>query len=154
MASMSYEDIFGVFLDNITDYSLASMNESEAYKIMGGYLHQALADMYIRRLFTEYSLDDPSQTLEYTMKYVLDEESDTEFVRTILGKGMVKQWVAPQVQSVSSIRQMMSDKERTIYSQSAHLKELQELKKNVTNEIRKLIQDRGYIYNTYLDEED
>jgi hypothetical protein len=151
MTSISYDDIFGSFLENITDYELASKSISEAYSIMSGYLHKALTNMYIHRLFTECKLNDDIQMFEYEIKHVVNDDIDREFIITILGKGMVQAWVSPKVQSIMNIMQMMSDKEKTIYSQSAHLKELQELKSNIETEIQRQIDGRGFVYNSYLE---
>ena len=151
MTSISYDDIFGSFLENVTDYELASKTISEAYSIMTGYLHKAITNMYIHRLFSECKLNDDTQVFEYTIEHTVNDDIDREFVIMILGKGMVQAWVSPKVQSIMFTIQRMSDKERTHYSQSAHLKELQDLKANIESEIQRLIDGRGFIHNTYLE---
>ena len=151
MTSISYDTIFGSFMENITDYELASKNISEAYSIMTGYLHKAITNMYIHHLFSQCKMNDDTQVFEYEIAHTVDDDIDQEFVIMILGKGMVQAWVSPKVQSIMMTMQRMSDKERMWYSTSAHLKELQELKSNIESEIRKLIQDRNYIHNSYLE---
>lgn len=150
MQSIDYEEIFGSFMGNITDYNIASMNMSDAYSLMVSYLHKALANMYVFKLFTTATLDDDIQIFQYEMEYEINPDVDREFVIMVLGKAMVQAWVTPKVQNIELVAQGMYGKEQRLYSQSAHLSELQALKANIESEVRHLIMDRGFIYNDYL----
>ena len=114
MASIDYEEIFGSFLENITDHELTSKSISEAYQIMTGYLHKALSNMYIYHLFSDITLSDDVQTVEYEMSHSINDAVDREFAVTILGKGMVQAWVSPKVQSLLLTAQMFAGKEQQL----------------------------------------
>ena len=150
MTSLSYEDIFSDFLGNISDYKIASLEISEAYELMREYLHKSLSQSYVRRLFSSVSVDDEIQFVSFEMEHSVDEEADIDFVRNILSKCMVIEWLNPQVRSRLLTAQMFGGKEQSWFSQASHLTQLRGLLDDVKLEVRKAIRDRGYIYNDYL----
>ena len=152
MTSLSYEEIFSYFLGSVTDYDIAKLDMSSAYQLMAEYLHKALAKTYCRRLFSSISLDDEVQTISFEMASVVDDEADLEFVKNILSKSMVIEWLEPQVRSKVNVAQFFGAKEQKMFSQATHLSELRGLLADTENEVRKLIRDRGYVYNSYLEE--
>ena len=85
------------------------------------------------------------------MRHVVDEESDFEFVAMILGKQMVREWIAPKVKSTTNVLQFFGTKEQKFYSQKEMLNELRSMEKEIGNDVRKMIRDRGYIWNPYLE---
>lgn len=158
MASINYDDIFELFLGQITDYEIAGMNMSEAYEVMTGYLHGVVRQAYVRRLFSTCQLDDEIQSLTYVMKLPTTEGSDSDenasidedFVKGMLADGMVLEWVTPIVNRTTNLNQMFAGKEQKFYSQSTQLDELQSLRENVYLKFRREIRDRGVISNGYL----
>ena len=152
MTSLSYEDIFSDFLGNITDPQIASLEQSDAYAIMSEYLHKTLANPYIRRLFSSVSLDDSILNLKFEMEFNTDENADKDFVRIILSKGMLVEWLRPQVESRINLAQFFAGKEQKFFSQSSHISELRGLYTDTQYELRRMITDRGYIYNSYLED--
>jgi len=152
MASLSYDEIFSDFLGSVTDYDLASIDIDDMYGLMTEYLHKTLSLTYIRRLFSTVSFDDTIQVFTFEMANSIDDATDLDFTRYILSKGMVVEWLKPQVRSKANIAQMFSGKEEKFYSQSQHLSELRGLLEDTQLELRKAIRDRGYIYNPYLED--
>lgn len=151
MASIDYEEIFSSFLGSVTDYKLASLDATEAYETMKEYLHKALAERYVSRLFTSKKLDDEVQLFSFEMKYPTDEDSDREFVINALAKWMAYEWAQNKVSSTTLVMQMLADKEQRFYSQSNHLAENKALKKDLYDEAYGFIMRRGYIDNKYLE---
>ena len=149
---LSYEDVFAHFLGNISDCQFATLDVSEAHELMTEWLHKVLAKTYIRRIFSSVKFDDAVEQLTYTMALVTDDESDKEFVIELISKGMVVEWLNPQVMARTNVAQMFAGKEQKFFSQSSHLKEIKDLHDNSRIEIRKMIRDRGYIYNDYLED--
>lgn len=151
MTSVSYEDIFSFFLGNVTDYNIASLDISDANELMVEYLHKAVSEPYIRRLFSSITLDDVVQKINFEMKYAIDEEDDLYFVMNILSKEMVVEWLKPLVRKTTLINQhITSSKESKFYSQATHLTSLRGLLEDVVVDVRKTIRDRGYVNNAYL----
>ena len=153
MASLSYDEIFSDFLGSVTDYGLASIDIDDMYGLMTEYLHKTLSLSYVRRLFSSVSFDDTIQVVTFEVINIVDEVADIDFVRSILSKGMVVEWLKPQVRSKLNVAQMFGGKEQKFYAQSNHLSELRGLLEDVQLELRKEIRDRGYIYNPYLKED-
>ena len=153
MASLSYDEIFSDFLGSVTDYELASIDIDDMYGLMTEYLHKTLSLSYVRRLFSSLNLDDTIQEMSFEVVNSVDDAADLDFIKYILSKGMVVEWLKPQVRSKLNIAQFFGGKEQKFYAQSNHLSELRGLLEDTQLEMRKAIRDRGYIYNPYLKED-
>ncbi len=150
MASISYKTIFNLFLGSITDSSLASLNEDDANVLMTEYLHKALAESYLNDIFAASALDDETQTFTYTMDIETKKDS-TDFVSNAIAKWMVYEWHAKYVNNTSLTEQMVfSSKEKSFYSQQAHLTTNMSLKDDLYKEARQYVMDRGFGHNSYL----
>lgn len=150
MASISYDDVFSVFMGSVTDYKLTSLEESDAYAIMAEHLHSAISETYVRRLFSSIAYDDATQTITYNIKLSIDEKADEDFVISALAKWMVYYWLHNQVRSVTHTAQFFGGKETRYYSQANHLAELRGLMDDAYREARMFVMDRGFIRNSYF----
>ena len=90
------------------------------------------------------------EELEYVLKFPVSDSEDRDFVEQVIVLGMVTEWLEPQVKSVLNTAQLFTNSEQKFYSQANHLDTLQDLLKKSQNDQRKLIRDRGYIYNSYI----
>lgn len=149
MTSVSYESIFNLFLGSITDYKLASLDESDAMVLMTEYLHESLAEPYVSRIFKNILTDDNERMLTYELAYAPNGD-EANFVVNALSKWMVYEWLHHQVRSVVNTAQFFGGSEQKFYSQSNHLSELRALQDDAYHEARFYIQDRGWITNSYL----
>lgn len=148
----SYNDIYSRFLNKIRDYEFAGLPEPNATEQMREWLQSALSHTYIYRIFATFSADDEIAEIEYTLKSSVDDYSDKNFVEELLGNALVVEWVSPKVQTTNLINQMMTNsKESKFYAQQSHLAQLRELKADVENKVRSMLRDKGYIYNSYLE---
>ena len=148
----SYNDIYSRFLRKVTDYALASLLEPNASERMKEWLQSSLSDPYIYRIFDTFSADDEIAEIEYTLKSSVDDYHDKNFVEELLGNAIVLQWVSPRVKKSSNMDQLITNsKEEKFYAQSTHLKELRELEADAYNKVRGMLRDKGYIYNSYLE---
>lgn len=150
--TLNYEDIYSSFLGYIDDYDLASMTEEDAYEDMYEKMKKALAKPYVRQLFSSIQHNVGDQTVEIIMKNPTDDEQDADFVTDIIAKGMAVEWAEPIVKSKVNTSQVFGTKESKFYSQAQNLAELRNLLKDTRNDQRRLIGERGFIYNPYLDE--
>lgn len=151
MTSLDYEEIFSSFLGSVTDYNLASLDATEAFELLTELLHKSLADRYVGRLFKSKKLDDDVQKFSFEMKYVIDEDSDREFVINALAKWMKYEWLQKQVNNTALTSQFFGGKEQKFYAQANHLSELQALQSSAYDEAYSFIRNRGYIDNKYLE---
>ena len=129
------------------------LNEDDVYTFMNEWMHSTLARPYIRRLFSYINIDDEIMELTYELSNPVDNNTDEDFVVELVSSGMVIEWLEPQVKSVLNISQMFGGKEQKFYAQANHLSELKSMLKDCKSELRKMIRDRGYISNSYINGE-
>ena len=153
MASLDYNKIYSRLFSKIEAYDFLELPEDELNDFLCNWIHSASANPYVRRLFNSFNLDDEILTISYEMKYSVDEFSDEEFITEILTFGVVVAWLEPKINSINNIAQMFGSKEEKFYSQSQHLSELRNLVNNAKKQQRRMIADRGYAWNSYLDGE-
>lgn len=151
MTSLKYDDIFSSFLGDVTDYNIVNLSITDATELMQEYLHKAISETYVRRLFSSIELVDDVQTMLFELKRVSNEVADKEFVTHMLGKWMTYEWIHNQVRSVLNTAQFFGGAEQKYYAQSTHLSQLKELQEQIYSEARNYIRDAGYISNSYLD---
>ena len=153
MASLDYNKIYSRLFSKIEAYDFLELPEDELNDFLCNWIHSASANPYVRRLFKSFNLDDEILTISYEMKYSVDEFSDEEFITEILTFGVVVSWLEPKINSVNNIAQMFGSKEEKFYSQSQHISELRNLVNDAKKQQRRMIADRGYAWNSYLDGE-
>lgn len=145
---MTYDEIFSRFYQLIDDPSFFKLPQDYAYDSMKSWLHEAVAEPYIRKIFSSIQLDDEVMVCTYTLNISIDEASDKDFVISVFAKSMVIQWMKPKVESQKNILNMIGGKEekalRLPYKQNIERLDSMELK------LRKFIRDYGYEYNSYL----
>ena len=151
MTSLGYEEIFSSFLGSVTDYNLASLDATEAFELLTELLHKSLAERYVARLFKSKKLDDDVQKFSFEMKYVIDEDSDREFVINALAKWMKYEWQSDKVNNIALESRLLAGKEQKFYSEANHMSALQALQSSAYSEAYKFIMSRGYIDNKYLE---
>ena len=151
--SLNYNKIYSRLFSKIEAYDFIEIPEDDLNELLCDWIHSASANPYVRRLFKSFSLYDEIQEISYEMKYSIDEFSDEEFITEVLALGVVVAWLEPKINSINTVLQMFSSKETTFYSQSAHLSELRGLVNDSKKQQRRMIADRGYAWNSYLDGE-
>lgn len=151
MASLQYEEIFSRVFGKVTDYDFVKISADDLYSSLSEKIHITLSKPYTRRLFSKVSMDDVIMNLDFEMAYPTNAEQDSDFVCELIALGVVIEWLEPQVKSTLLTHQMItSNKESKYYSQAQQLAEMKGLLNDCKKEQRKLIQDRGWIYNSYL----
>lgn len=153
MASLTFKEVFSCFFSKVEAYDFLTLTDQEVDEFLCSWIRSAISKPYVRKLFTNVSLDNENDVITYEMRYSVDNESDHNFVCEVLGIGVVIQWIEPKINSTLNINQMYGSKEEKYYSQAAHLKELRDLRDSMKKEQRGMIRDRGYVWNTYLDGE-
>ena len=151
MTSLSYDNIYSRFLSKVEAYDFLELSEDNIYILLSEWLHSVTANPYVRRLFKTFNIYDEVQEMQYEMKYSVDEDADKEFLKEILSLGMIVAWLEPKVNSINNVAQMFGSKEEKWYSQASHLSELRALVNDSKKKQRRMIADRGYAWNTYLD---
>ena len=88
-------------------------------------------------------------TIEYELINANNEFSDNEYVIQVLVAGMVIEWLRPKVDSVKYTSAMIGGKEekKILDGHKDMIERLDKLEK----QLHKIIRDRGYIHNSYVD---
>ena len=162
MSSIAFREIYSRFFTKTEGYDLFDPNLSEETRneFLCSYLHSALSDRYVSQLFQSLTVTDPvvddSETIDdgvvnYTLKYITNDFSDTEFIKEMLAYGMALAWVTPKVNSLTNIQMLVGTSQDRFYSQKNHIDGLRSLRDDLENERNNLIAMRGFANNTYLD---
>ena len=151
MITLEFADIFSMFHNKIDAYDFLELTNEEINMFETEWLKTAGSKVYVRRLFSTYQFDADSEVINFEMQYATDDGADTDFVIEILAIGMCVEWLSPKVNSLTGIYQTYGSKEEKFYSESQHLKEIRALRDSWKNEQRKMIRDRGYIFNSYIE---
>lgn len=135
-------------------------------------IHSAIGDPYINRLFInieefepDYERDENGDIIldedgfpiekdgyfEYELSYPINDKFDKYFILDVIGYGMLYAWASPLVYSSVNFRQMYGSSGEKFYAQQTHINATEELLQKINYTQRRLIRDRGYSRNNYLD---
>lgn len=136
-----YEKIYNKFLQKITDFNLAEVDDYSFDEMMNGWLNSAV--IRVRKCQHDLSKrDDELQEFE-------EDLSDLEV--ELLALGMVDAWVSPYLNSTELVAQFIGGKEEKYYSQAAHIKELRDIKESNLLEMNRLHNYNTYLTSSYFD---
>ena len=136
-----YEKVYNRFLQKISDFNLAEVDDYSFDKMISGWLNSAV--IRVRKCQHDLSKrDDELQEFE-------EDLSDLEI--ELLALGMVDAWVSPMLNSTELTLQFVGGKEEKYYSQSQMLSELRNLKKENSLEMNRLHNYYTYTNNSYFD---
>lgn len=147
----SYNEIYSRFFIKVdATMSFLKLSREDLNEFLTEWLHASLAKPYVRRIFKSLKTDNETMTMEFDIHNSVDEDSDKEYVKEIIAYGMAVEWLEPRVKSDETVRQFFGGKEQKWFSQAQHMSEIRGMLSDAKIEIRKLIRDHGYIYNSYL----
>lgn len=132
----SYETIYRWALRKINDPSLAQLPEEDLENELYGWMLSAIAKF--RKCKNDLS-DRDDESKQFNSDLLLIEQE-------ILANLMAREWLTPQLNSVTVTLQVFGGKEEKYYSQAAHLSSLEERDRKLQLEAQKL--HRDYTYET------
>ena len=136
-----YAKVYNRFLQKISDFNLAEVDDYSFDEMMNGWLNSAV--IRVRKCQHDLSKrDDELQEFE-------EDLSDLEI--ELLALGMVDAWVTPMLNSTELTLQFIGGKEEKYYSQSQMLSELRNLKKENSLEMNRLHNYYTYTNSSYFD---
>lgn len=116
------EEIYGMFLSSITDYSIPLMSNDDFEEEMLVLLKKSIARFRFKK---DIAIDELMG--EFTRE-LTDEE------KNILALGMVSEWVKPKIYSVEVMKMKMNSKDYQLFSESNHIDKLRNIKKEADAE--------------------
>ena len=116
------EEIYGMFLSSITDYSIPLLSNNDFEEEMLMLLKKSIARFRFKK---DIAIDELMG--EFTRE-LTDEE------KNILALGMVSEWVKPKIYSVEVMKMKMNSKDYQLFSESNHIDKLRNIKKEADAE--------------------
>ncbi len=133
----SYETIYSRFLNRITDFNLAELDDYTLNNMLRSWLSSALVKV---RTSTDLSQRDEESEL------FMNELTDLDI--ELLAMGMTLAWIEQCLNSTELMLMMTGGKEEKFYSQSQHITELRALRADTLREMQQL-----YTYSTYVNDD-
>ena len=116
------EEIYGMFLSSITDYSIPLLSNNDFEEVMLMLLKKSIARFRFKK---DIAIDELMG--EFTRE-LTDEE------KNILALGMVSEWVKPKIYSVEVMKMKMNSKDYQLFSEANHIDKLRNIKKEADAE--------------------
>ena len=137
-----YEKIYGRFSQKITDFNLPEVDDYSLEKMLLGWLNSSIVNVRKREHNLSLRNDDAQEFYE--------DLSDLEI--ELLALGMKLAWIDQYLNSTELVLQFIGGKEEKFYSQSAHISELRELRKDTLREMNSLHNYDTYINSSYFND--
>lgn len=151
MLSIDFETVFSWARGLITDPSLAKLSDADREEIQTEELLRSLSDPRISNLFSEFTINEQEMYFQVELKNPSNDYTDKLYIIELLATGMAIAWYQPQIDSVLNIAPIIGNKEEKMLLNN-HKNSIERL-----NSLRirqhKMIRDRGYINNSYLNGE-
>lgn len=136
----SYEVIYGRFLNSITDFNLAELDDHTLGEMLKDWLYTALVKT---RTSSDLSARDDENECFYSDLSNLDIE--------LLAMGMKLAWVDQTLNSTDNTLMFIGGKEEKFFSQANHIAELRALRSDTLREMQQLYTYSTYANNSYFD---
>ena len=134
-----YEKVYDRFLNRITDFNLAELDNHTLDQMLKGWLHSAIVNT--RTSSNLVLRNDDEEIFENDLTDV-----DIE----LLAMGMTMAWLDQTLNSTELTLQFIGGKEEKIYSQANHIAELRAMREEIRLEMKRLHSYETYINNSYF----
>lgn len=135
----SYEIVYSRFLNRLTDFGLADLDDYTLNQMLKEWLHSAIV-----RVRTSNALicNDEEEVFEGELS-----NQDIE----LLAMGMTLAWLDQRINSTEYTNLFVGGKEEKFYSPSSQLSELRALRADTLREMQQLYTYDTYVNNDYFD---
>lgn len=135
-----YEKIYERFLNSVTDFNLAELDDHTLNEMLKDWLHKAVVRT---RTSNSLSRDNENEVFNSDLS-----DLDIE----LLALGMKLAWLDQTLGSTELTLQFIGGKEEKWFSQSAHISELRALREDTKLEMQKLHSYNTYTNNSYFND--
>ena len=140
MASTSYDIVYDRFLNTMTDFDLAVLDDAVLKDMLKGWLLSAIVKV---RTESDLSVRDDTKEEFGTILSELDIE--------LLAMGMKLAWLDQRINSTEYVSLFVGGKEEKFDSPSSQLAELRALRADTLREMQQLYTYNTYNQNSYFD---
>ena len=135
----SYDVVYNRFLNSVTDFNLADLDDNTFNEMLKKWLHSAIVKT---RTSNNLSRNDNDETFD-------DDLSDLDI--ELLAMGMRLAWLDQRINSTEYTNLFVGGKEEKFYSPSSQLSELRSLRSDTLREMQQLYTYETYVNNSYFD---
>jgi len=135
-----YEKIYERFLNSVTDFNLAELDDNTLDEMLRDWLHKAIVRT---RTSSDLFRDDEADVFNNDLS-----DLDIE----LLSLGMKLAWLDQTLASTELTLQFIGGKEEKWFSQASHISELRALREDTKLEIQKLHSYNTYVNNSYFND--
>jgi len=134
-----YSKIYERFLNRITDFNFANIDEQSLKQMFKSWLHSAAVNTRTSADLSMY--DDENEVFNVDLS-----DLDIE----LLSMGMTLAWLDQSLNSTELTLMMIGGKEEKCYSQAGHIAELRKLRDDIKLEMKRLHSYHTYTNNSYF----
>ena len=135
-----YEKVYCRFLNSVTDFNLADLDDYTLNEMLKDWLHKAVVRT---RTSSNLIRDNENEVFNSDLS-----DLDIE----LLALGMKLAWLDQTLGSTELTLQFIGGKEEKYYSQANHIAELRALREDVKLEMQKLHSYNTYTNNSYFND--
>ena len=136
-----YAKVYGRFLNKMTDFNLAELDDYTADEMLKSWLHSAIVNVRTSSNLSARNDEDEAFVNDLT-------DLDIE----LLALGMTMAWLDQYLNSTENVLQFIGGKEEKYYSQANHISELRAMREDIRLEMKRLHSYGTYKNNSYFDD--
>ncbi len=141
MQTVPYDIFTGAFLDKVSEFDFANMEDFERNGVIDGYMKRAIADF---RKICKYDLtttaDDVLRRFDVEVR-----DEDIDELAEIVSEGMLVQWMKPFAYRQEGLENVLNTRDFTTYSPAELLMRVGEAYQRVQRDFTGMM--REYSYN-------
>lgn len=134
-----YEKVYGRFLNHMTDFNLADLDDHTLGEMLKDWLHSAIVKT---RTSSDLTRDDENEVFKNDLS-----DLDIE----LLAMGMRLAWLDQRINSTEYTNLFVTGKESKFYAPANQLSELRALRADTLREMQQLYTYDTYVNNSYFD---
>ena len=134
-----YAKVYGRFLNKMTDFNLAELDDYTADEMLKSWLHSAIVNVR-----TSSNLSVRNDEDEVFINDLTDIDIE------LLAMGMTMAWLDQYLNSTENVLQFIGGKEEKYYSQANHIAELRAMREDLRLEMKRLHSYGTYKNNSYF----
>lgn len=149
MASIEFDTIYSRALSRINDLKLAGYTESDFYEIMLEWLKSCSSSPRFRKLFRSFTVDEDAEEVMFEMNCKVDDGYDSEFVTTLLAKGIILNYLPSRLEDTVHLATMIggTEEKKLLDNYKNNMERLNRLNREFTRDIAR----HTYYFGNYGD---
>ena len=126
---------------------LASYTESDFYEVMLEWLKSCSSSPRFRKLFNSFIVDEDAEVVEFRMNQSVDDYYDTDFVTTMLAKGIILNYLPSRLEDTVHLATMIggTEEKKLLDNYKNNMERLNRLNREFNRDIAR----HSYYFGSY-----